>query len=60
MMSTLLSAAVRFVREEDAPTMLEYGLLLVSIVIVVAGTCHLFSEFCVDVFLEASTVASSH
>ena len=36
-MSKLMQGFDRFVREEDAPTMVEYGLLVVVIALVVLG-----------------------
>ncbi|MFO0870879.1 MAG: hypothetical protein U0935_18280 [Pirellulales bacterium] len=56
-MRTYLDAAARFAREEDAPTMLEYGLLIASVVILVAMSGHLLARVCGEILQDAATVA---
>ncbi|MFO0868100.1 MAG: hypothetical protein U0935_04090 [Pirellulales bacterium] len=57
-MSTLLAAAARFAREEDAPTMVEYGLLIAAIALLVGMSGHLLGQVCGEIFKDASIIAS--
>lgn len=58
-MSFLLSAAARFAREEDAPTMVEYGILLAAVVVVVGMSGHMLGQVCGEIFRDVSNVASA-
>lgn len=58
-MPACIQPICRFLREEDAPTMLEYGLLLGAIAIVVATTFHQLSDFCVDIFGQTAEIAKN-
>ncbi len=57
-MNKLLNAAGRFAREEDAPTMVEYGLLIACIAALVAVSGHLLGQLTGEFFRDASIIAS--
>jgi pilus assembly protein Flp/PilA len=54
-MSKLYAGLKRFVREEDAPTMAEYGLLLVFIALVVAAGALILGTGISTLFAAAGT-----
>ena len=55
-MTTFIASAKKFITSEEAPTMLEYGLLLVLIAIVVAVAAQILGQNVSSLF---STVAGS-
>jgi len=57
-MSTFISTVARFTREEDAPTMLEYGLLVAAVAILVGVTSHQLGQVCAEFFRDAAVVTS--
>ena len=57
-MSTIFTAAVRFAREEDAPTMVEYGILIAAVAVLVGMSGHMLGQVCGEIFRDASIVAS--
>lgn len=57
-MLSFLAATVRFAREEDAPTMVEYGLLVAAVALLVGMSAHLLGQVCSEIFRDASIVAS--
>ena len=57
-MTNLIAAASRFAREEDAPTMVEYGLLIGCIAALVALSGHLLGQITGEFFRDASIIAS--
>jgi Flp pilus assembly pilin Flp len=54
-MSKLFTGLKRFVKEEDAPTMAEYGLLLVFIALVVAAGALLLGQGISTLFAGAGS-----
>ena len=57
-MNKFIAAACRFAREEDAPTMVEYGLLIACIAALVAVSGHLLGQITGEFFRDASIIAS--
>lgn len=53
-MKKLIGGFKRFVREEDAPTMVEYGLLVALIAVVVAIAAALLGKSISALFTEVS------
>ena len=48
----------RFLREEDAPTMVEYAILVAAVSVLVGMSVHLLSQMCAEIFRDASVVAT--
>ncbi|MFO0905436.1 MAG: hypothetical protein U0939_20675 [Pirellulales bacterium] len=48
----------RFLREEDAPTMVEYAILVAAVSVLVGMSAHLLSHVCAEMFKDASVVAT--
>ena len=48
----------RFLREEDAPTMVEYAILVAAVSVLVGMSAHLLSQVCAEMFKDASVVAT--
>ncbi len=57
-MNKLFAGVKSFVREEDAPTMVEYGLLIGCIAALVALSGHLLGQITGEFFRDASIIAS--
>ena len=57
-MNKLLKAACHFAREEDAPTMVEYGLLIACVAALIAISGHLLGQLTSEFLRDAALVAS--
>ncbi|MFO0871219.1 MAG: Flp family type IVb pilin [Pirellulales bacterium] len=57
-MNKLLAPVKNFLREEDAPTMVEYGLLVALIALVVAAAAYTLGTAISDLFSEAGTAVT--
>ena len=58
-MNAYLTAAARFLREEDAPTSLEYGLLLAGVVLTAGLACQFFGQAFTHFFTDATLIATA-
>ncbi|MFO0905034.1 MAG: hypothetical protein U0939_18660 [Pirellulales bacterium] len=58
-MRTLLCAVCRFAREEEAPTMVEYGILVAAIAILVGMSAHLLAGVVSEMFRDAAIVSQA-
>ncbi|MFO0902872.1 MAG: Flp family type IVb pilin [Pirellulales bacterium] len=58
-MSKLIAPVKNFLREEDAPTMVEYGLLVALIALVVAAAAYTLGGAISGLFTEAGTAVTS-
>lgn len=56
-MRTFWCAACRFAREEDAPTMVEYGIVVAAIAIIVGMSAHLLAQVCAEIFRDAAVIS---
>lgn len=54
-MSKFLSSVKKFVKEEDAPTMVEYGLLVALIALIVAVAAALLGSGISNLFKDAES-----
>lgn len=59
-MTKLLNVAKRFLREEDAPTMVEYGLLVAVIALVVVLGATVFGQALSDLFNRVATTLGTY
>ncbi len=57
-MSKFAAQVAKFIREEDAPTMVEYGILIAAVSVLVGMSAHLLSQVCAEIFKDASVVAT--
>jgi Flp pilus assembly pilin Flp len=58
-MSHALRVLGRFAREEDAPTMAEYGLMIACLSILVALSVNLLGQLCHEFFRDAAVVLNN-
>ena len=58
-MKKFLNGCSRFIREEDAPTMAEYGLLLVFIALVVVAGAAILGGALSDLFTDTGNAIDS-
>ena len=58
-MSKLLAPVKNFLREEDAPTMVEYGLLVALIALVVAAAAYTLGTAISGLFTDAGTAVTN-
>lgn len=54
-----LSVLGRFAREEDAPTMIEYAIMIACLSLLVALSANLLGQVCTEFFRDANVVMNN-